>query len=319
VNHALARYLGHPGSVSPMHSWARYHKPSMALADHVNLGHGLASLADVPFDEALARQWQEGKAAPAPSLLARADAKAVVDVEHITKLRHFPTDLKAAIAGGQDVWFTLAAAHTLTKLSGKPGAQVVPDYDWRTKPKSERMGHALVLAGYRDTKHGTYYLIHNSWGEGWGDKGYAYIHEKTLLRNLEDAYLVDAHPREDTPVVQPPSHQEMARCQGDLVPDSATSQCVPRCPDGSPRHNGACPVASHCPPGQVNLTGACVIAAPTLRKTVRGIEIACAPAGCSYEIPKGTADCADPAGCHLSCAAPRYRLGHGPRGVTCTE
>ena len=319
VNHALARYLGHPGDVSPMHSWARYHKPDMAMADQVNIGHGLAATTDVPFDETLARRWQEGTATPDASLLTRADAKSVVDIQHVTALTRFPADIKSALAGGQDVWFTLKAAHNLQKLAGKAGAMVVPDYDYRTVPKSESMGHAIVLSGYRETKDGTFYLIHNSWGEKWGDGGYAYIQEKTLQKNLGVAYVVEAHPHADVPVQRAPANHTMTHCDGNLAPDSVTSQCVPRCGDGSPRHNGVCAVASHCPAGRVNLSGECVVAAPHYKGTVRGIRIACAPAGCSYEVPSGTAGCAESRGCHLSCAAPRFRIGHGPRGAICTE
>jgi hypothetical protein len=103
------------------------------------------------------------------------------------------------------------------------------------------------------------------------------------------------------------------------VPDSVTGQCVPRCADGSPRFNGVCAVAGHCPPGQVNLWGRCTVAAPRYRGTVRGIKMVCAPAGCTYEIPSGTAGCAEPGFCHVSCSAPRFRVGHGPRGPVCLE
>jgi hypothetical protein len=319
VDHALARYYGRPGDVSPMHAWARYHRPDMATADRVNLGHGLAAAAVLPFDEKLAKRWQDGTATPDPQLLRRADNEAVVDVAHVTALSHFPADLKSTLAAGQDVWLTLKAAHHLAKLGGKPGALVVPDYDYRKVAKSDKLGHALVVAGYRDTKDGTYYLLHNSWGDKWGDGGYAFIHEKTLLKNLGVAYVVEAHPHTNVPVLHPPATHPPIHCDGDLAPDSITGQCVPRCIDGSPRHNGVCAVASHCPPGRVNLAGECILAAPRYKGTVRGINIACAPAGCTYAVPKGTADCAEPGGCHFSCAAPRYRLGHGPRGVICTE
>jgi hypothetical protein len=319
VDHALARYLGRPGDVSPMHAWARYHKPNMALADRFNIGHGLAARSDVGWDEPLARRWQDGSATPDPRFLSQADNEAIADIAHITALTRFPAELKSTLAGGQDVWVTIKAAHYLGKLSGKQGALVVPDYDYRRTPKGAKLGHAVVLAGYRDTKSGTYYLIHNSWGDKWGDGGYAYIHERTLVRNLDAAYVVEAHPHDAKRALRAPAYHPWVRCDAGLVPDSETGQCVPPCTDGSPRHNGVCAVAGHCPPGQVNLWGRCTVAAPRYRGTVRGIKMACAPAGCTYEIPSGTAGCAEPGFCSVSCAAPRFRLGHGPRGPVCME
>ncbi len=48
----------------------------------------------------------------------------------------------------------------------------------------------MLIAGYTIQPNGTYYLIHNSWGETWADRGYAWIHEKTLKSNIISAYLV---------------------------------------------------------------------------------------------------------------------------------
>ena len=47
---------------------------------------------------------------------------------------------------------------------------------------SERVvgGHAVVAVGYDDTKR--WFIIRNSWGNDWGDKGYCYMHYEYLLR-----------------------------------------------------------------------------------------------------------------------------------------
>jgi len=42
------------------------------------------------------------------------------------------------------------------------------------KPNTARGGHAVCLAGY--TKDGRF-IVRNSWGTGWGDKGFAYASE----------------------------------------------------------------------------------------------------------------------------------------------
>lgn len=43
-------------------------------------------------------------------------------------------------------------------------------------PKQKRLnpgGHAQVIVGYDDNKR--HWIVRNSWGTGWGDKGYAYV------------------------------------------------------------------------------------------------------------------------------------------------
>ena len=39
-------------------------------------------------------------------------------------------------------------------------------------------GHAMILVGYDDKK--SRFIVRNSWGTNWGDKGYFYIEYKTL-------------------------------------------------------------------------------------------------------------------------------------------
>ena len=318
VNHSVAKYLGHPGNVSPMHSWARYHVPKMVTADEVNIGHGLVDLNAFPFDEKLANAWQDSTKPVDSAFLRTADTKASVQIANITKLASFP-EIKSSIAAHQDVWFALRAAHYLNFLQkGDGGAMIIPDYDWKSVPATQQMGHAIVLSGYQDSPHGTFYLVHNSWGKDWGEGGYAWIHESTLQRNLSDAYVVDARPVDAAGAKVAPASHKFTSCGENLVPDAVTSQCTPKCADGGPRSNGNCPIASHCPAGEVNLHGACTMAAPTVhKKTADGIQIDCGPSGCSYAIPPGKL-CTTKTPCHMSCPAPRYRIANGPRGLTCT-
>jgi Papain family cysteine protease len=322
VNHAVARVGGKPGNVSPMHAWARYAKPSMALAEQVNDGHPLASLAVFPFDVKIANDLQAGKVKASVTLMKNADDKGDVEITDISELETTPRAIKGALAAGQDVWFALAAAHglqSLTKLSN--GESIVPDYDWKDVPKSKQMGHAIVLAGYRETARGTYFLIHNSWGPAWGTNGYGWISEKTLTTNIRSAYTVDARERTASDTGAGPARPvaNKAACKGDRLPDSVTAQCVPTCPEGGARSNGVCPVAGHCPDGQVNLKGSCVLAAPRLEKTLAGgIKLSCAPQGCVYAFPKGQAGCQKER-CVAACPAPRFKLAHGPKGLVCRE
>lgn len=47
-----------------------------------------------------------------------------------------------------------------------------PGFIWKTLT-SGFLGHSVVICGYDDSKEA--YLIQNSWGTAWGDKGYTYI------------------------------------------------------------------------------------------------------------------------------------------------
>lgn len=58
------------------------------------------------------------------------------------------------------------------------------------KAIDECVGHAIVIVGYDDISQ--LIEIRNSWGEGWGDHGYAFIPYRTFKRVIwwEDTYAV---------------------------------------------------------------------------------------------------------------------------------
>lgn len=55
-----------------------------------------------------------------------------------------------------------------------------------TSPPNISMRHAVVAVGFGTASSGRCFLIRNSWGEGWGEDGYAWIAE-----DLFDASLFD--------------------------------------------------------------------------------------------------------------------------------
>lgn len=54
------------------------------------------------------------------------------------------------------------------------------------------MNHAVLLIGYGFDEKGLYWIIQNSWGNGWSDNGYCKIRaedgEGILLSNIYGVY-----------------------------------------------------------------------------------------------------------------------------------
>jgi C1A family cysteine protease len=52
-------------------------------------------------------------------------------------------------------------------------------------------GHAVLVVGYTIKNKAPYWIVRNSWGESWGDKGYFYLPQKYLLdANLSSDFWV---------------------------------------------------------------------------------------------------------------------------------
>ena len=75
------------------------------------------------------------------------------------------------------------------------------------EPPSGRHGrHAMLMVGYT----GNYYIVKNSWGEDWGDKGYCYIPKNVLMESDPEmvAVLVKKEGPQPPPApIQPPPQQ----------------------------------------------------------------------------------------------------------------
>jgi hypothetical protein len=343
VDHAVGRATGKATMVSAMHVWSHYHSAEMESAADGNRGRGLASEATWPYEENQACSWMSpceigdcnrsiacGLSPPAQRV-TQADRQPFAQVSNITALDTSDiASLKSVLAKGQDIWFAMFVDDAFTQLEGAPA--IVPDGDFTIAAS----GHALVICGYKTQSNGTYFLLHNSWGTDWGEAGYAWIHENTLRRNIRSAYIVEAHAIGAAPLPQagpasapapvpppppdPPPPGGRAACASGL-PDSVTGECVPPCPDGSPRANGICAVAGQCAPGQINLFGVCILGAPPKPQATdpaTGVRAACGPGGCTYFLAFGQLGCQELM-CTHSCPAPKFMLTSGPNGLACTE
>lgn len=328
LDHAVARWTGKATQVSVMEIWSRYHEPEERTAIQSNLNTDLGAESDWAFSVNEANAWLP---CPSTGKPPKSGCGLSVDPLHVKKVEAAPiatfneverlksvdvTLIKSKIAGGQDVIAAMLVPDTFSP-KGKAGARYIPHYT--SAPKDS--GHAVVLSGYATLPHGTYFLIHNSWGTGWGDGGYAWIHEATVTKWTEQAVVVDAEPKQRDPSMRPKRSRGETTCAAGLVPDSIRGTCAAPCTDGSPRHDGVCPVKGQCPTGLVNLTGTCVLAAPSVTGSdpSTGIAWKCGPGGCTYTLPRASDPACTGNTCLASCPAPDFRVARDGTNLTCVE
>lgn len=323
IDHSVTRWSGVPSHISTMELWGRYHQPSLPDALIATVGQTFAAEDLWPYNAKAAWPWRNcergrevGKAEgpcgrPVDrEKLSELERRPEIIVEQVEWL---PSDfevIRHKIAGGQDPVFAIKLPRHF-KPVGKPGSRYIPDY------KDEAGGHALALAGYAiGDKGDNYYLIHNSWGPGWGDDGYAWMHEATIARHMLKGFgIIDARP-----IKGAKAHREGKVCPRGHAPDSLTGGCEEECKEGGPKHNGICADPHDCPAGYVNLFGECVAAAPVDRSKDEktGISWSCGIGGCAWELPKSVGKC-EREPCMLSCPAPAFRVAKDEHGLTCVE
>jgi hypothetical protein len=147
-------------------------------------------------------------------------------------LRNRPVDqIVAALASGRAVYAQIGIDSIAWNFRGVRGG-VLPEY-----ARADRGGHAVAIVGYRTIGPSRQFLLHNSWGPGWGEKGYAWMTEIGLRSHLIDAEVVDAGGPVPT---QPPPPPVAASCGSGTAIDLATGKCAARCPSGLPPLNGTC-------------------------------------------------------------------------------
>ncbi len=59
-------------------------------------------------------------------------------------------------------------------------------FDAAEAPSGRHGRHAMLIVGYT----GNFFIVKNSWGENWGDKGYCYIPKNVLAESDPDLIAV---------------------------------------------------------------------------------------------------------------------------------
>ncbi len=94
--------------------------------------------------------------------------------------------IRAALVAGHPVGFGTDVTDTFMRTSG--------DAAIRQPDALEKSigGHAMLIVGYyTDNAGSTIFIVQNSWGTGWGDKGYCHMHEDYIRwRRTRDLWII---------------------------------------------------------------------------------------------------------------------------------
>jgi hypothetical protein len=247
VDNAVRR-AGKTDIMSPTHLWSNYGVPQMGTAGDANLNKLITTMATWPYSgkEAckIAQSAYEdcgeaygvvpGTGKEDPMVVAnkqRADDNGLYKIASVEKFDVGPPDMDeitTTLASGSDLWIAM-------KIDGSNWTNRKMDKTFTIPDWSEVSGgHAVVMSGYRDTPHGRQFLIHNSWGESWGDHGYAWVSEAMVNRYMHYAYKIKLA---DT---SPPQSLTDDDCSATELIDVGSGKCAEMCPDYSRRNNGNC-------------------------------------------------------------------------------
>jgi hypothetical protein len=234
-------------AASANHVWAAYGFPQMGAAADANLGRAIApmtawgqshaescKIANPIIGDcgsAVSPPVVAGTFRQDPALVAksdRADAAGAYRIGAYEKLDVQPARLEQIIqilASGADLWIAMKI-DGFAWSNGKMRNGVIPDWN------QENGGHAVTMAGYRETPQGKQFLVHNSWGTSWGDGGYGWVSEAMVQKWMHFAYQVKLT---DSPA---PGNVADDDCGSDSLVDILTGKCGPICPDNTRPVNG---------------------------------------------------------------------------------
>ncbi len=174
-----------------------YHLARGAKCDGTNafkiaevLKRGGLSLADYPYSSRCAPP-------PSPQIVATARDFQVRGIMRVDNDRI--DDIKGQLARSNPV---IVSFHDSPAWHRHRGGGTFMDA--RLDPDEAKNGwHAMVAVGYDDRRQA--FRLINSWGQGWGDKGYAWIDYNVLKARIRLAAVLDVgKPEVPAPIAGPP-------------------------------------------------------------------------------------------------------------------
>jgi hypothetical protein len=140
---------------------------------------GACSEETWPFDE------ENVNEPPDDDAFAEAESFSIEGAEQV------PTNLnawRAALADGHPIIFGLKLFASFDKHR-KPG--LVPMPTTQDLGREDHGGHAMLCVGYSDVDE--VFIVRNSWGEEWGDRGYCYLPYRYVMNpeyNFDDSWII---------------------------------------------------------------------------------------------------------------------------------
>jgi len=110
----------------------------------------------------------------------------------VQKSKYVPTDLKSwkqALAEGYPIIFGIALFEGFDNCQKYGGVVPMPSPDEASRAAHGL--HAMLCVGYSEADE--MFIVRNSWGEEWGDKGYCYMPYQYVINekfNLGDSWLI---------------------------------------------------------------------------------------------------------------------------------
>jgi hypothetical protein len=89
-------------------------------------------------------------------------------------------NIKGELAKGNPIVFGMALREDFDNLRG--------DHVYMSNGSTSHANHAMVVVGYDETRQA--FKIINSWGRGWGAKGFAWISYEEFSRDAKEAYVM---------------------------------------------------------------------------------------------------------------------------------
>ena len=109
-------------------------------------------------------------------------------------------------------------------VTNGPGMVAIPVYNmsdanklWVKDADNNRLrgGHAITLVGYDTDDVGPHFIVRNSWGVGWGDRGYGKLYEKdweSVWEGWTCKYIGHGDGEPEPPPVVPDDHDCVGAC-----------------------------------------------------------------------------------------------------------
>jgi hypothetical protein len=195
-----------------------------------------------------------------PALVAEVDRANRSGAFKVTKIESLdvrpgnPDQIARILVSGKSIWAAFDFDREAWGDSGNSNP-VLPDWEGADG------GHAVVLVGYRTTPSGRQFLLHNSWGSDWRERGYAWVSEAMVRRHLMDAFTLEvSNPNKlEIPRIDPVATSSND-CPPGVQPDSLLGfLCRPATtsPSGPTRGNASKANVTICPNGFPAIAGVC--------------------------------------------------------------